>query len=281
MEALNRFAAEIRLEVLKMLRHRGYGHFGGSLSIVETLAVLYGKVLHVDPRNPRMEERDWFILSKGHAGPALYSALALKGFFDRSWLYTLNENGTSLPSHPDRKLTPGVDVTTGALGQGISVAAGVALSHKIDCKPNYTFCIVGDGELNEGQCWEAIMLAAHQKLSRFIVFVDDNKKQLDGPTSEICNPHDFVAKFASFGWNSERVDGGSVEAIYAAVQRAKADSDRPTAIILDTVKGQGVKFLEDLRDNHHIRLNEEIARELDKSIRELENTLMAGQGVRR
>lgn len=253
---LEHFRDEIRLLTLKELEHRGFGHYGGSLSIVETLAVLYGEVMNYDPNNPTWDERDYFILSKGHAGPALYAALSLKGFFPQEMLYTLNANGTHLPSHPDRNLTPGIDMTTGSLGQGVSVAAGVALSHKLSNKDNYTYTIVGDGELNEGQCWEAFMFAAHHKLNNLIVFIDNNKKQLDGPTASIINPLDFEEKFKAFGFYTLNVNGACLESIYDAIQQGQAQKDKPVAIILDTVKGQGVPYIENIDANHHIRPSE-------------------------
>lgn len=267
---LEHFRDEIRLLTLKELEHRGFGHYGGSLSIVETLAVLYGDVLNVDPTHPKSPERDYFILSKGHAGPALYAALALRGFFSEDMLYTLNENGTKLPSHPDRNLTPGVDMTTGSLGQGISVATGVALSHKLSNKENYTYCIVGDGELNEGQCWEAFQFAAHHQLNRLIVFIDDNKKQLDGYTADIIDPLDLTDKFESFGFYTIKVDGSSIKEIYEAIERGKAQSDLPVAIILDTVKGQGVPCIENIMANHHIRPTEQQHEEILAAITKLE-----------
>ncbi len=268
---LEQFRDEIRLLTLKTLEHRGFGHYGGSLSVVETLAVLYGEVMNVDPDNTQCPERDYFILSKGHAGPALYSALTLKGFFPENTLFTLNGNGTKLPSHPDRLLTPGIDMTTGSLGQGVSVAAGVALSHKLDGKGNYTYTIVGDGELNEGQCWEAFMFAAHHKLNRLIVFIDDNKKQLDGPTTDICNPFNFEDKFQSFGFFTQRIDGSSLQDIYEAINLAKKQQDRPAAIILDTTKGQGIPYIEHMKANHHIRPNEQDHSAILQAINELES----------
>lgn len=267
---LEHFRDEIRLLTLKELEHRGFGHYGGSLSIVETLAVLYGEVLNVDPTHPKNPERDYFILSKGHAGPALYAALALRGYFSEDMLYTLNENGTKLPSHPDRNLTPGIDMTTGSLGQGISVATGVALSHKLSNKENYTYCIVGDGELNEGQCWEAFQFAAHHQLNRLIVFIDDNKKQLDGYTADIIDPLDLTDKFEAFGFYTIKVDGSSIKEIYEAIERGKAQSDLPVAIILDTVKGQGVPCIENIMANHHIRPTEQQHKEILAAITKLE-----------
>lgn len=254
--AISNLAARIRYYTLKELNYMGYGHYGGSLSIVETLAVLYGHQLQVSPETKDDLNRDFFVLSKGHAGPALYATLFLKGFITEDWLYTLNQNGTSLPSHPDKNKTPGVDMTTGSLGQGISAATGIAYGNKLAGRDNYTYCIVGDGELNEGQCWEAIQFAAHRQLDHFILFIDDNKKQLDGYTTEICNPFDFEAKFSSFGFHTLKADGRSVEEINAAVEAAKSLTGKPIAIILDTVKGQGVSYIEDMYSNHHLRLDE-------------------------
>ncbi|MEK3789869.1 transketolase [Paenibacillus sp. FSL K6-1230] len=272
-QKLELFRDEVRLKTLKELHHLGFGHYGGSLSIVEALAVLYGEVMKLDPANPKWEERDYFILSKGHGGPGLYATLAAKGYFPEEVLYTLNQNGTKLPSHPDKNLTPGVDMTTGSLGQGISAAVGVALSHKLSNKENYTYCIVGDGELNEGQCWEAIQFAAHHKLNRLFVFVDDNKKQLDGLTKDIIDPLDFEEKFNAFGFYTMKVDGSSLQEIYEAIEKGKAQKNKPIAIILDTVKGQGVPYLEEKADNHHIRPSEADEAAILSAIAELETKL--------
>lgn len=270
LQKLETFRDEIRLKTLKELYHLGFGHYGGSLSIIETLAVLYGEVMKVDPQNPKWKERDYFILSKGHGGPGLYATLALKGYFPEDILYTLNQNGTILPSHPDRNLTPGVDMTTGSLGQGISAAVGVALSHKLSHRDNYTYCMVGDGELNEGQCWEAIQFAAHHKLHRLFVFVDDNKKQLDGLTKEIIDPLDFEEKFRVFGFYAMKVDGRSLTEIYESIEKGKSQTVQPVAIILDTVKGQGVPYLEEKADNHHIRPSQADKGAIHAAIIELE-----------
>ncbi|ALS01759.1 carbohydrate degradation protein [Enterococcus silesiacus] len=251
-----KFADQIRYYTMRELDNLGFGHFGGSLSIVETLAVLYGKVLNVSPERKDDPDRDYFVLSKGHAGPALYATLFLKGYFDEEFLYSLNQNGTKLPSHPDRIKTPGVDMTTGSLGQGISAATGIAKGNQLLGKSNYTYAIVGDGELNEGQCWEAFQFAAHHKLDHLIVLIDDNKKQLDGYTTDICDPFDFVEKMQAFGFNSWRVDGGDVMAIEEAVIQGKQVNGKPTAIVLDTIKGQGVLYFEELVDNHHVRPDE-------------------------
>lgn len=255
-EDLEQFAKQIRYYTLKQFITMGFGHYGGSLSIVEALAVLYGKYINSTPENMTDVNRDYFVLSKGHAGPALYATLYLKGFFSADWLLTLNGNATHLPSHPDRNLTPGVDMTTGSLGQGISAATGIALGNKIAGRHNRTYAIVGDGELNEGQVWEAIQMASHNQLDKLIVFVDDNKMQLDGPTEAISNPHDYVLKFESFGCYSKRVNGQSVEVIDEAIQWGLNNKDKPTVIVLDNVKGQGVKVIEEMANNHHLRPDE-------------------------
>ncbi|MDF2614210.1 MAG: hypothetical protein K0S71_1996 [Clostridia bacterium] len=271
--SLELFAKKIRLNMIKSLFNLGFGHYGGSLSIVETLAVLYGKVMHIDPQNPNLVERDYFILSKGHAGPAYYAALALTGYFNLDRLYTLNQFGTKLPSHPDRRLTPGVDMTTGSLGQGISAACGVAKSFQMDRTKQYVYCIVGDGELNEGQCWEAFQFAAHNKLDHLIVFLDENKKQLDGPTHEVCQTYDYAEKLRAFGFDTQKVDGKSVEKIVMAVEEAKKTTGKPHIIILDTVKGQGFPYLEQKEDNHHVRPTENEKEIIRQFIEELEQKI--------
>lgn len=253
---LSTLATEIRYLTLAELLHAGYGHFGGSLSIVEALAALYGGELRYDADNPGWEGRDYFVLSKGHAGPAWYATLAAVGFFPRDVLNTLNANGTSLPSHPDRLKVPGVEMTTGSMGQGVSVAAGLAYGLRARGKDNRVYSILGDGELNEGQCWEAAQFIAHQKLTNLVLMVDDNKRQLDGWTSDICQTFDFVEKFRAFGFASERVDGQDPDAIAAAFGRARANTVRPTCIVLDTVKGAGAPFIEKAKDNHHVRLDD-------------------------
>lgn len=263
------FADKIRYYTLRELHTLGFGHYGGSLSIVETLAVLYGEEMNTSVAQKDDVQRDYFVLSKGHAGPSLYATLFLKGYFDEQTLYSLNKNGTSLPSHPDRNKTPGIDLTTGSLGQGISGATGIAKGHKIAGRSNNTYVIVGDGELNEGQCWEAFQFAAHHQLDNLIVFIDDNKKQLDGFTSEICEPFDFVEKMTAFGFASWRIDGGSTKAISEAVKEAKKMIGQPIAIVLDTVKGQGVPFLENLKDNHHLRPDESMQQQINDAIQEL------------
>lgn len=268
---LKLLAAKIRLDVLKMLQHRGYGHLGGSLSIVELMSVLYGKQLHVDPKNPKMSDRDRVVLSKGHAGPGWYSVLAEKGYFDPSWLYTLNEGGTKLPSHPDRLKTPGVDMTTGSLGQGTSSAAGIATGLKLKGSKAYVYCIVGDGELNEGQCWEAFQYLAHYRMNRCIVIIDNNKKQLDGYTKDIMNPFDIGEKMKSFGFHVEIAKGNSVEEIDEAIEKVKQVQDQAVCIVLDSVKGAGVPYFENMMSNHSVKFNtDEINSATNLAIQELE-----------
>jgi len=273
LKELKKFATEIRIETLKEIKNLGFGHLGGALSIIENLAVLYGKVMKIDPRNPEWEERDWLVMSKGHAGPALYAALAIKGFFPREELMTLNQPGTNLPSHCDKNLTTGVDMTTGSLGQGVSSAIGIALGNKIEGKDNYTYLITGDGELDEGQVWEGTLFAAHNKLDNLITFIDENKKQLDGYTKDINNLGKISEKFADFGWDTYDVDGADMEAIYKAINKAKQVKNRPSVIILDTVKGQGVPFIEKTDANHHMRLSEEQKKLTEESIKKLEEKL--------
>ncbi len=267
---IKKLAKRIRLDVLKMLVNLGFGHFGGSLSVVETLAVLYGAVMKVDPKNPDWEGRDYMVLSKGHAGPALYSTLAIKGFFEEAELMTLNINGTHLPSHPDRLLTKGVDATTGSLGQGISIAAGIALAERLSGKENRVFSIVGDGELNEGQCWEAFQFIAHHNLNNLVTFVDYNKQQLDGALEEIIRPFSFVEKFNAFGFEAVQVKGDDIEGIYNLLKDKRNESQKPLVVILDSKKGQGVKYIEDLKNSHHLRLTDEIKIEIEKAIIEIE-----------
>ncbi|SUB70261.1 Transketolase [Pluralibacter gergoviae] len=215
---VTQLARDIRVATLKSLTHLGFGHYGGSMSVVETLAVLYGDVMRIDPGDPDWPGRDYFVLSKGHAGPALYSTLAIKGYFPVAELDTLNQNGTRLPSHPDRLKTRGVDATTGSLGQGISIAGGMALSHKLAGRTNRVFCIVGDGELNEGQCWEAFQFIAHHRLNNLTVFVDWNKQQLDGTLDEIISPFNLAEKFAAFGFDAVTVKGDDIPGLLAAVK---------------------------------------------------------------
>ena len=241
---LEKFSKEIRRETLRCLHSQGSGHVGGSLSIVDLLAVLYEKHMNVDPADPKKEDRDKLVLSKGHAGPALYATLALKGFFPMEWLDTLNKLGTRLPSHVNINLTPGVDMTAGSLGQGLSCACGLALANKALGIDKYVYVITGDGELQEGQCWEGAMFAAAKHLDNLIVLVDSNKLQIDGATKDVMNVEDIQSKFAAFGFFTQRVDGHNHAALDSAIERAKMQKSAPNCIVMDTVKGKGVSFYE-------------------------------------
>ena len=270
-------SAKIRLDILKMLKHIGYGHLGGSLSIVELMSVLYGKHLRYDVANPDWEERDMVVLSKGHCGPAWYSALANVGFFDKEELYTLNAGGTRLPSHPDRLKTPGVDMTSGSLGQGTSVAAGIASGFHMDRSQRDVYLICGDGELNEGQCWEAFQYIAHYRLHHCIVIIDENKKQLDGFTRDVMNPFCIAKKMEAFGFHVQQVKGNDEEAISRAIDQAKCIQDQAVCIVLDSIKGQGVTYFEALADNHSVKFdNEAILSATDQAIADLEEFVERG-----
>ena len=275
---LEELAAKIRLDTLCSIKKMGQGHLGGSFSIVELLAVLYGKQLRINPQDPQWADRDRLVLSKGHAGAALYSALANTGYFDRSWLWTINEGGTRLPSHPDLLKTPGVDATTGSLGQGTSMAAGIATGLRLAGKDNFVYLIVGDGELNEGQCWEAFQYIAHFKLNHCIVIIDDNKKQLDGPTKDILDPFDIQQKMTAFGFYTEKVPGADMQAIDEAIERCKAIEDQAVCIVLDSVKGQGVPFFEELDANHSVKFTtDEINQAAEAAIKELTIKIEGGR----
>jgi transketolase len=233
------------------------------MSIIETLAALYGGELRSDPQNPNREDRDRLVLSKGHAGPALYATLCLRGFFPKEKLLELNQGGGSLPSHCDMHKTIGIDMTTGSLGQGISTAIGLALGSRLNGLENFTYLILGDGECNEGQVWEGAMFAAHHKLNKLIAFIDWNKQQLDGFASDIIDMGDFAEKFKAFGWHTQTVNGHDPGLIKAAIVDAKRYTDGPSAIILDTIKGYGCDFAEGIASNHHMNFTKE---QMDKAI---------------
>ena len=264
---LKQFACRIREEALKAIAGPGVGHIGGSLSIAEVLAVLYGKVLKIDPNNPKWEGRDYFVMSKGHAGPGLYAALGLKGFFPMEMLRTLNKPGTNLPSHCDRLRTPGIDMSTGSLGQGASSAAGIALGLKLQKKPNRLYLLLGDGECDEGEVWEMALFANHYKLSNMIAFIDENKQQVDGFTKDVMQVGNLEEKFTAFGWSTQKVNGHDVEAIFNAIEKAKAQNEKPSMIVLDTIKGKGVSIWEAKITNHNSQISTE---QLSDALEELE-----------
>lgn len=254
---LKALAARIRVAALTAIHSLGSGHVGGSLSICDLLAVLYGREMRIDPENPAWPERDKLVTSKGHAGPAVYGALAVKGYFPYEELETLNKPGTHLPSHTDRLLTRGVDMTTGSLGQGSSLACGLALGDRLKGRNCRTFLIIGDGESNEGQIWEALAFAAAKKLSNLVVLLDWNKKQLDGLTEEVYPMGDYKAKFEAFGFDTQLINGNDISALLPALEHTRRGGEKPFAIILDTVKGAGVPEVEAIAMNHSIPVSHE------------------------
>lgn len=264
-KSLTTFAKNIRKETLLCIAHLGVGHIGGSLSIADILAYLYGKEMNVDPKDPQSKKRDELVLSKGHSGPALYATLALKGFFPKKWLLTLNKGGTNLPSHCDRNKTPGIDMTTGSLGQGLSVASGMALANKLSNKKNRVFVIIGDGESQEGQNWEAAMSASHYKLDNLYAFTDNNKMQIDGLTADVCPVENLEAKWKAFGWDTYRANGHDFDSIEEALEKAKSVQGKPHMIILDTIKGKGggARF-ENVVSSHNATLTLEEAENIIK-----------------
>lgn len=260
-------ARRIRYLTVDAIGHLGVGHIGGSLSVADMLAVLYFDTMNINPHEPRMKGRDRFVMSKGHAGPALYAALAERGYFEIELLHTLNQSGTKLPSHCDMLRTPGVDMTAGSLGQGVSCAVGIALAAKTTGGSEYIYACVGDGECQEGQVWEAFMAAAHFKLDNLILFLDYNKMQIDGTLQEIMDLGDVEAKFNAFGFFTQRIGGHSIKAIYTAIENAKMQKNMPSMIVMDTIKGKGVKFAEDAGvGSHSMSIS---ARQLEEALQEL------------
>lgn len=237
-------ATAIRVSILKAVTAAKSGHPGGSLSIADLMALLYYVEMNVDPKNPKDGNRDRFVLSKGHAAPALYATLAEKGFFDKGELENLRKIDCMLQGHPDMKHTPGVDMSTGSLGQGISAACGMALAGRIDKKDYRVFAVLGDGELEEGQVWEAAMFAGFYKLNNLTAFIDFNGLQIDGDIREVMSPLPIAPKFEAFNWNVIEVNGHDPDELHNAIEAAKACTDKPTAIVMNTVKGKGVKEME-------------------------------------
>ena len=266
---LKKFATDVRIETVKCLEARTFGHIGGCLSIADVLTVLYnGELKNIDPKNPKKPDRDMLVVSKGHAGPAVFATLALKGYFPLDWLPTLCEGGTRLPSHCDRIRTPGIDASTGSLGQGLSLANGFAHAAKIKDKKNRIYCLMGDGEMQEGQIWEAAMYAHQYKLNNLVGIVDWNKKQIDGTVDECISLLDIAEKFRAFGWYAVTVKGDDIEAIQMAFKQIRENqSDKPGVLVLDGVKGSGVKCIEEMKFNHMIPVDKELA---DQCLEELE-----------
>ena len=271
---LQKIACRIRMGVIEGTFCAKSGHPGGSLSIAEDLAYLYWKEMRVDPRNPGWEDRDRLVLSKGHCAPALYAALALKGYFPWDELKSLRHTGALLQGHPDMKHIPGVDMSTGSLGQGISAACGMALAAKIDGKDSRVYAILGDGEIEEGQVWEAAMFAAHYKLDNLCAIVDNNNLQIDGTVEEVMSPYPITDKFAAFGWNVITIDAHDFDQIEAAMNAAKAVKGKPTVLVQKSVKGKGVSFMENQVSWHGAAPNAEqyetAMAELNAALAELE-----------
>ena len=257
LNSLIKKASDIRLDILEEVHSASSGHPGGSLSIADIITYLYFEEMNVDPKNPKMADRDRLVLSKGHTAPALYAALAEKGFFDKAALSTLRQADSFLQGHPDMKGTPGVDMSTGSLGLGFSSACGMALAAKLDGKDYRTYAIVGDGESEEGQIWEADMFAAHYKLDNLCVVLDFNKLQIDGPVTEVMNPTPHDKKFEAFGFHVISIDGHDFEQIEKAFAEARTVKGKPTAIIAHTVKGKGVSFMENQVGWHGSAPNDE------------------------
>jgi len=253
-------AKEIRKLTINSIATLGVGHVGGSLSIADILAVLYFDQLNIDPKNPKMPNRDRFVLSKGHGGPAVYSTLALKGYFPLELLDTLNQPNTDLPSHTDKNKTIGVDMTTGSLGQGFSASVGMATAAQLDQSPFKVFAIIGDGESQEGQIWEAAMFAGNRKLDHLIAFTDRNNMQIDGEVGDINDVNPLDKKWEAFKWFVQVVDGHDVIAIRDAILKARATVGKPSMIICNTIKGKGADFCEGTVGSHNLPVTKEMAK---------------------
>lgn len=247
-EELKALAQEMRKDIILMLGKAGSGHPGSSLSTIDIICTLFFNIMRHNPKNPHWVDRDRFILSKGHAAPALYAAYARAGYFPQDWLMTLRKLGSPLQGHPDRRKLDYVEASTGSLGQGLSIAIGIALAAKLDQKDYRTYCLIGDGECNEGQIWEAAMFASHRKIDNLTVILDHNKYQLDGAVKDIMDMDPMDRKWKSFGWNVQEIDGHDIDQILEAFQKAAKVIGQPSIIIAHTIKGKGVSFME---NNNH------------------------------
>ena len=256
-----KIAARIRMDVIEEIHSAGSGHPGGSLSAADIVTALYFREMRVDPQNPRMKGRDKFVLSKGHAAPVQYAALAEKGFFPREELLTLRKLGSRLQGHPNMKKLPGIEMSTGSLGQGFAVCVGMALAGKLDNDPGRIYTLLGDGELEEGIVWEAAMACAHYKLGNLCAIVDWNGLQIDGPNDKVMSVSPIDEKFAAFGFNVLTADGHDFAQLFDAFDKARACKGKPTVIIAKTHKGQGVSFMEDEAGWHGKAPNDEQARQ--------------------
>ena len=243
-KSLEKTAAEIRCGIIKATHNAGSGHPGGSLSTADIVTALYFDEMNVDPKDPKMKGRDKFILSKGHAGPVQYSALAVKGYYPMEDFMTLRKLGSKFQGHPDMHKVPGIEMSTGSLGQGISAAGGMALANKLDNDPGRIYVLLGDGEIQEGIVWEALMSAAHYKLDNMVAILDHNGLQIDGKNEDVMTVAPVVEKFQAFGWNVIQIDGHDFEQILDAFKQARACKGKPTMIVAETIKGKGVSFME-------------------------------------
>ncbi len=270
-------ANKVRKHALTGVYNAASGHPGGSLSIADLITLLYFEVMNVDPKNPKMQERDRLVLSKGHTAPALYGVLAEKGFFPVEDIKTLRKTDSYLQGHPDMNKVPGIDMSTGSLGQGISTAGGMALAAKLSGDDYRVYSILGDGELEEGQVWEQAMFAAHYKLDNLTAFIDNNGLQIDGDVAEVMNPYPIDKKFEAFGWNVVVADAHDFDSLMSAIETAKNTKDKPTAVIMKSVKGKNVSFMENQAGWHGAAPNkeqyEQAIAELDKIIADLEERL--------
>ena len=268
-DELKRIANCIRVEIIKMIGAAGSGHPGGSLSAVELLVGLYFRVLRHDPQNPTWPDRDRFILSKGHACPVLYATYAEAGYIDRALLATLRKLGSPLQGHPDKRMLPVLEASTGSLGQGLSIGIGMALAARLDKKDYHTFVMIGDGESQEGQIWEAAMFAGYHKLANLTAIVDYNKQQLDDFTAKIIDLEPLPEKWTSFGWNAVEIDGHDFNQVIPALEEARSATRKPTVIIALTVKGKGVSFMENNIKWHGVAPK---PGEVETALKELEAT---------
>ena len=272
---LQKKAVEVRKGIVTGVYNAKSGHPGGSLSAADLFTYLYFEEMNVDPKNPEDENRDRFVLSKGHTAPGYYAALALKGFFPIEDLKTLRHVGSYLQGHPDKKHTPGVDMSSGSLGQGLSVAVGMALAAKMQGKDYRTYCLCGDGEIQEGQIWEAAMFAGHRKLDNLCVIVDNHNLQIDGTVEDVCSPYPIDEKFKAFNFHVININGNDFDEIDKAFAEARAHKGEPTAIIAHTVKGKGVSFMEDKAGWHGKAPNEEEYKIAMAELEELEKEAAA------
>ena len=267
-------ACKVRMDIVESTHAAKCGHPGGSLSAADLFTYLYCKEMNVDPSNPKWEDRDRFVLSKGHTAPGLYAALALRGFFPQEDLITLRKAGSYLQGHPNMNSVPGVDMSTGSLGQGISTACGMALAAKVKGKDYRVYSLLGDGEIQEGQVWEACMFASHYKLDNLCIFIDNNGLQIDGDVAKVMSPYPIVDKLEAFGFHTQAIDGHDMEAIENALNAAKAVKGKPSAIVMKTVKGKGVSFMENNAGWHGVAPNdaqyEQAMTELKAQLCELE-----------